>query len=74
MYDVSPTDEEFDRALRIVKELCGTTVKGQLLSDEELREWTQKVLDTCNSIGGDYGPRCVTDVAKRVLLPSRKEG
>lgn len=66
MYDVSPSEAEFQRALSIVAEICRLKARPNEPT-QDIRVLTKKVLDTCYSIGGTYEEEDVRAVAQALI-------
>ncbi|WP_041139377.1 hypothetical protein [Beduini massiliensis] len=55
-----PSEEDFDRCLKIVSDTM--RVDGKSLSLLELKLLTKDIMDTSVMIGGDYSTECIRDL------------
>ena len=67
LYDVSPSAEEFTKAMDVLREEIAAARPSATASEEEIAKWTHMVLKVCWSIGATYAPDSVSKVAHALL-------
>ena len=70
MYD--PTETELSNAMAVLRQELASAMPSTVFGEDDIRTWTRKVLSICYSIGGDYRPEFVRDVANAYIRKHAK--